>query len=143
MHVNTFIFSQRLKSLFSGYFLLFRFSRIAMMKHQLLFFPFLASFLCYTQCLARKEDVYIPVLAPMFGIENDRFGFVTAMKYAFELINNRSDILRDYRLVAEYHDTIVSSTVGAACMGGFNLDYFLSNLDYFFKFSRSKFIKEH
>lgn len=82
-----------------------------MMKHQLLFFPFLASFLCYTQCLARKEDVYIPVLAPMFGIENDRFGFVTAMKYAFELINNRSDILRDYRLVAEYHDTIASTPV--------------------------------
>ena len=58
-------------------------------------------------CLAKK-DVYIPVLVPMFGVDHDRFAYVTAMKYAFELINNRTDILPDYHLEAEYHDTIVS-----------------------------------
>lgn len=47
----------------------------------------------------------------MFGVDHDRFAYVTAMKYAFELINNRTDILPDYHLEAEYHDTIGSTAV--------------------------------
>ena len=55
-----------------------------------------------------KKNITIPVLAPNFGFEDDRFGYSVAIKYAIDLINNRTDILKDYHLIPDVKDTIVS-----------------------------------
>jgi hypothetical protein len=44
----------------------------------------------------------------MFGLDVDRFAYALAAKYAMDLINNRTDILKDYHLVPRIYDTVVS-----------------------------------
>jgi hypothetical protein len=61
-----------------------------------------------TKSANEKINVTIPVLAPLYGAKTDRFAYALAAKYAMNLINNRSDILKDYRLVPKIHDTVVS-----------------------------------
>lgn len=56
-----------------------------------------------------KKNVVIPVLAPLYGLKVDRFAYAIAARYAFGLINNRTDLLRDYHLIPEIHDTVVST----------------------------------
>ena len=58
--------------------------------------------------VSTKKNVTIPVLAPMFGLVVDRFAYALAAKYAMDLINNRTDILKDYHLVPRIYDTVVS-----------------------------------
>ena len=78
------------------------------------FFSYLLFLLLLVQQVSSsKINISVPVLAPMYdnGIteyENDRFGYKTAMSYAFKLINKRHDILRDYNLVPDFYDTGVS-----------------------------------
>jgi hypothetical protein len=55
-----------------------------------------------------KKNLTIPVLAPVMRFQSDRFAYALAAKYAMELINNRTDILKDYHLVPVIYDTIVS-----------------------------------
>jgi hypothetical protein len=61
-----------------------------------------------TKSANEKINVTIPVLAPLYGAKTDRFAYALAAKYAMNIINNRSDILKDYRLVPKIHDTVVS-----------------------------------
>ena len=55
-----------------------------------------------------KKRLIIPVMAPVMGVNTDRFGYAVAARYAMDMINNRSDILKDYHLVPQIHDTVVS-----------------------------------
>ena len=55
-----------------------------------------------------KIKLNIPIVAPLFGAKADRFAYALAAKYAMNLINNRTDILKDYHLVPEIYDTVVS-----------------------------------
>ena len=45
--------------------------------------------------------------ALVLAFKEDELGFKTAMEYATEIINNRSDILKDYELVVRYAKTLV------------------------------------
>jgi hypothetical protein len=55
-----------------------------------------------------KKKIFMGAL--VLSYNSDEQGFQTAMEYATELINNRSDILRDYELVVRYENTLVSIT---------------------------------
>jgi hypothetical protein len=55
-----------------------------------------------------KKKIFMGAL--VLSYNNDEQGFQTAMEYATEIINNRSDILRDYELVVRYAETLVSIT---------------------------------
>ncbi|XP_028399764.1 gamma-aminobutyric acid type B receptor subunit 2-like isoform X2 [Dendronephthya gigantea] len=66
---------------------------------------FLLTFLARSS-LCVKKNVTIPVLAPLMNFNSDRYAYGVAARYAFELINKRTDILKDYHLVPEIHDTI-------------------------------------
>ena len=46
--------------------------------------------------------------ALVLSYNKDEQGFQTAMEYATETINNRTDILKDYELVVKYAETLVS-----------------------------------
>ena len=50
-----------------------------------------------------KKAIYIGAFVPY--MEDDRYGFYTAMKMAIYLINNRTDILDNYTLVLDSQDT--------------------------------------
>ncbi|CAB3984173.1 gamma-aminobutyric acid type B receptor subunit 2-like isoform X1 [Paramuricea clavata] len=77
--------------------------------------PHLAFFVLLLASLARcssstKKNVTIPVLAPLYNLDVDRFAYGLAAKYAMDLINNRTDILKDYHLVPRIYDTVASVT---------------------------------
>ena len=55
-----------------------------------------------------KKKIFMGAL--VLSYNNDEQGFQTAMEYATEIINNRSDILKDYELVVRYAETLVSIT---------------------------------
>jgi hypothetical protein len=67
---------------------------------------FLAAF--KTTLSLPKKKIFMGAL--VLSYNSDEQGFQTAMEYATELINNRSDILRDYELVVRYEITLVSIT---------------------------------
>ena len=56
--------------------------------------------------LLPKKKIFIGALVLSYG--EDEKGFQTAMEYATETINNRSDVLKDYELVVRYEKTFVS-----------------------------------
>ena len=70
----------------------------------------------HAEANSTKKILTIPVLAPLMGVNADRFGYAVAARYAMDMINNRSDILKDYYLVPQIHDTVVSSQLVAVCM---------------------------
>jgi hypothetical protein len=53
-----------------------------------------------------KKKIFIGALALSYG--EDEWGYQTAMEYATETVNNRSDVLKDYELVVRYAETLVS-----------------------------------
>ncbi|CAB4034323.1 Hypothetical predicted protein, partial [Paramuricea clavata] len=53
-----------------------------------------------------KKKIFMGALVLPYN--NDEQGFQAAMEYATELINNRSDILKDYELVVRYAETLGS-----------------------------------
>ena len=50
-----------------------------------------------------KQEIHIGAFVPF--MEDDRYGYHTAMKMAIRLINNRTDILGSYTLVLDSEDT--------------------------------------
>ena len=64
--------------------------------------------------LARLQATFSPPKKKIFmgalvlSYNKDEQGFQTAMEYATETINNRTDMLRDYELVVKYAETRVS-----------------------------------
>ena len=50
-----------------------------------------------------KKEIHIGAFVPF--MEEDRYGYHTAMKMAIDLINNRTDILDNYTLVLHSEDT--------------------------------------
>ena len=56
--------------------------------------------------LPPKKEIFMGAL--VLSYNKDVQGFQTAMEYATETINNRTDILKDYELVVKYADTLVS-----------------------------------
>lgn len=70
----------------------------------------------HAEANSTKKILTIPVLAPIMGVNADRFGYAVAARYAMDMINNRSDILKDYYLVPQIHDTVVSRQLVAVCM---------------------------
>ena len=61
---------------------------------------------CTTTLCFPKRKIFIGALVLSFG--EDEQGYKTAMEYATEIINNRSDILRNYEIVVKYENTFVS-----------------------------------
>ena len=53
-----------------------------------------------------RKKIFMGAL--VLSYNKDEQGFQTAMEYATETINNRTDILKDYELVVKYADTLVS-----------------------------------
>ena len=53
-----------------------------------------------------KKKIFMGAL--VLSYNDDEQGFQTAMEYATEIINNRTDILKDYELVVRYGKTLVS-----------------------------------
>jgi hypothetical protein len=53
-----------------------------------------------------RKKIFVGALALSYN--NDEQGYQTAMEYATETVNNRSDILKDYELVVRYAETLVS-----------------------------------
>ncbi|XP_028407401.1 gamma-aminobutyric acid type B receptor subunit 2-like isoform X2 [Dendronephthya gigantea] len=53
-----------------------------------------------------KKKIFIGALVYSYG--DDAQGFKTAMEHATEIINNRSDILKDYEIVVKYTNTFSS-----------------------------------
>ena len=53
-----------------------------------------------------KKKIFMGTLVLSYG--GDEQGFQAAMEYATEIVNNRSDILKDYELVVRYAETLVS-----------------------------------
>ena len=51
----------------------------------------------------RKKEIHIGAFVPF--MEDDRYGYHTAMKMAINLINNRTDILDYYTLVLDSENT--------------------------------------
>ena len=60
-----------------------------------------------------KKKIFIGALVPSYN--KDFYGFQTALEYATETVNNRSDILKDYELVVRYADTKVRKTCRKLC----------------------------
>ena len=53
-----------------------------------------------------RKKIFVGALALSYN--HDEQGYQTAMEYATETVNNRSDILKDYELVVRYAETLVS-----------------------------------
>jgi hypothetical protein len=53
-----------------------------------------------------RKKIFMGAL--VLSYNKDEQGFQTAMEYATETINNRTDILKDYELVVKYAETLVS-----------------------------------
>ena len=54
----------------------------------------------------KTKEIHIVAMVPFMF--NDRFGYKNAINMATELINNRSDILKDHKIKIHFGETFVS-----------------------------------